>query len=59
MILLLSVIAARPTIMLFTLGLVYVSSGPLGYAYRFKQNRRKPILEETGEQEVLSGKNRT
>jgi CDP-diacylglycerol--serine O-phosphatidyltransferase len=59
MILLLSVIAARPTIMLFTLGLIYVSSGPLGYAYRFKQNRKKPILEETGEQEVLSGKNRT
>ena len=54
--LLLSVIAARPAIMLFTLGLVYVSSGPLGYVHRFYQTRKQPLSENTGEQEALSGK---
>jgi CDP-diacylglycerol--serine O-phosphatidyltransferase len=56
MILLLSVIVAQPTVMLFTLGLVYASSGPLGYVHRFYQSRRQPVLENTEEQEVLSGK---
>ena len=55
-ILLLSVIAARPATMLFTLGLVYVSSGPFGYLYRFYQNRKQPVTEEAGEPEVLRGK---
>jgi CDP-diacylglycerol--serine O-phosphatidyltransferase len=56
MILLLSVIAARPTIMLFTLGLVYTSSGPLGYVHRIYQGRKEPVSEDTGEQEVPSVK---
>ncbi len=55
MILLLSVIAARPSIMLFTLGLVYVSSGPVGYVYRFHQSQRQPLSENREEQEVLGG----
>lgn len=56
MILLFSVIAAQPTIMLFTLGLVYVSSGPLGYVYKFYQSRTQPVSEDAAEQEVFNGK---
>ncbi len=55
-ILLFSVIAARPTVMLFTLGFVYVTSGPLGYVLRLYQSRTRPILEDSEEREVLSGK---
>jgi CDP-diacylglycerol--serine O-phosphatidyltransferase len=55
-ILLLSVITARPAIMLFTLGLVYVSSGPVGYVYRFHQSHRQPLSENREEQKVLGGK---
>jgi CDP-diacylglycerol--serine O-phosphatidyltransferase len=56
MILLFSVIAARPTIMLFTLGLVYVSSGPVGYVHRFYQVRRQPTSDDAPEQELFSRK---
>ncbi len=56
-ILLLSVIAAQPAIMLFTLGLVYVSSGPLGYAHGLVW--RQPISEDAGGQEPLSSKKGT
>ncbi len=59
MILLFSVIAAQPSIMLFTLGLVYVSSGPLGYAFKFYQSRRHPLSESAGEQEGLRSKKGT
>jgi CDP-diacylglycerol--serine O-phosphatidyltransferase len=56
MILLLSVIAVQPTVMLFTLGLVYASSGPLGYVHGFYQSRRQPVLENTEEQAMFNGK---
>ncbi|MGD8371100.1 MAG: CDP-diacylglycerol--serine O-phosphatidyltransferase [Syntrophobacterales bacterium] len=56
-ILLLSVIAAQPAIMLFTLGLVYVSSGPFAYAHGLV--RRQPISEDAGDQEPLSSKKGT
>jgi CDP-diacylglycerol--serine O-phosphatidyltransferase len=56
-ILLLSVIAAQPAIMLFTLGLVYVSSGPLGYPHGLVW--RQPISEDAGGQEPLSSKKGT
>lgn len=59
MILLFSVIAAQPAIMLFTLGLVYVSSGPLGYAFKLYPSRRQPISEDAADQEVLSSKKGT
>jgi len=58
-ILLLSVIAAQPAIMLFTLGLVYVSSGPFGYAHGLVQSRRQPIVKDAGDQEALSSKKGT
>ncbi|MBW2721490.1 MAG: CDP-diacylglycerol--serine O-phosphatidyltransferase [Deltaproteobacteria bacterium] len=38
-VLLLSVVTAQPSIMLFTLGLVYVSSGPLGYAHKLMKSQ--------------------
>lgn len=55
-VLLFSVIAAQPSIMLFTLGLVYVSLGPIGYVHRFLQSRSKSIPEEAGNQEMPSSK---
>ena len=58
MILLLSVIAAQPAIMLFTLGLVYVTSGPLGYALGLRQSLRQPISENSGDQEAIGSKKR-
>ena len=58
MILLLSVIAAQPAIMLFTLGLVYVSSGPLGYAHGFLKSQRQPISEDAGDQKAMGSKKR-
>jgi CDP-diacylglycerol--serine O-phosphatidyltransferase len=59
-ILLLSVIAAQPSIMLFTLGLVFVSSGPFGYAHGFLQSRRQPVEQKTNsQQEMVTGKNGT
>jgi CDP-diacylglycerol--serine O-phosphatidyltransferase len=45
-ILLFSVIAAQPSIMLFTLAFVYVTSGPVGYVRRHLKTRRKPIPDE-------------
>ena len=54
-VLLFSVIAAQPSIMLFTLGLVYVSSGPAGYMLKFMQSRSEAIPEEAREQEMPSG----
>lgn len=56
MILLFSVIAAQPSIMLFTFGLVYVSSGPIGYGYKLLQKHRQPAVEEAGKKEMSSGK---
>jgi CDP-diacylglycerol--serine O-phosphatidyltransferase len=56
-ILLLSVIAAQPAIMLFTLGFVYVSSGPLGYAHGLVQ--RQSIQKDGGDQEPLGSKKGT
>ena len=53
-ILLFSVIAVQPSIMLFTFGLVYVSSGPIAYAVKFLRNRRGSITEETLDQEIPS-----
>jgi hypothetical protein len=38
------------------MGFVYVTSGPLGYVLRFYQSRTQPILEDSEEREVLSGK---
>jgi CDP-diacylglycerol--serine O-phosphatidyltransferase len=58
-ILLFSVIAAQPSIMLFTLGLVYVSSGPLGYAQKLYLSRRQPSAEDTDDQEALGSKKGT
>jgi CDP-diacylglycerol--serine O-phosphatidyltransferase len=45
-ILLFSVIAARPAIMLFTLTFLYVGSGPTGYARRIYTKRTQPLPEE-------------
>ena len=59
-ILLLSVIAAQPSIMLFTLGLVFVSSGPFGYAHGYLQSRRQPVEQKTDSQkEMVKSKNGT
>ncbi len=58
-ILLFSVVVAQPSIMLFTLGLVYVSSGPLGYAYGLLQSRRQPVEEQTDSQEMVKSRNGT
>lgn len=48
-ILLFSVIAVQPSIMLFTLAVIYVSSGPVGYARRMLKShlRMPPKPEET------------
>ena len=51
-VLLFSVIAAQPSIMLFTFGLVYVSSGPIGYIVRFLRNRRQTVTDEALNQEA-------
>jgi len=56
-ILLFSVVAVQPSIMLFTFGLVYVSSGPIGYAFRFLQSRKESVIGDGYSQEVISGKN--
>lgn len=58
-ILLLSVVVAHPSIMLFTLGFVYVSSGPLGYAHDLLQSRRQPVEQQTDSQEMVKSKNGT
>jgi CDP-diacylglycerol--serine O-phosphatidyltransferase len=58
MILLFSVIAAQPAIMLFTFGLVYVSSGPVGYCYKWLQSRGEAVTEKGAEQEMAGGKER-
>jgi len=58
-ILLLSVVAAQPSIMLFTLGFVYVSSGPFGYAHSSLQSRRQPVEQQTDSQEMVKSKNGT
>lgn len=58
-ILLLSVVAAQPSIMLFTLGFVYVSSGPFGYAHGLLQSRRQPVEQQTDSQEMVKSKNGT
>ena len=55
-VLLFSVIAVQPSIMLFTFGLVYVSSGPIGYVFRFLRSRRESITEEAHNQEMSSSK---
>ena len=55
-VLLFSVVAAQPSIMLFTLGLVYVSSGPAGYMLKFFQSSSESIPEEATKQEMPSGK---
>ena len=59
MILLFSVVAAQPSIMLFTLGLVYVSSGPIGYAHKLLQSHKQPSSEVANDQEMLASKNGT
>ena len=56
-VLLFSVIAVQPSIMLFTFGLVYVSSGPVGYVFRFLRSRRESGTEEVHNQEMTSSKN--
>ena len=56
MILLFSVIAVQPSIMLFTFALVYVSSGPIGYIFRLLRSRRESVSEEAHNQEMPSGK---
>ena len=43
-IILLIVIVARPEIMLFIIGMVYLASGPVGYMFK---RRRKPVEEES------------
>lgn len=58
-ILLFSVIAAQPSIMLFTFGLVYVSSGLIGYAFRFLRSRVESVTGEALNREVTSGKKRS
>jgi CDP-diacylglycerol--serine O-phosphatidyltransferase len=58
-ILLLSVVVAQPSIMLFTMGFVYVSSGPLGYAHDLLQSRRQPVEQQTDTQEMVKSKNGT
>ena len=55
-VLLFSVIAVQPSIMLFTFGLVYVSSGPIGYVFRFFRSSRESITEEAQNQEMSSSK---
>ena len=57
--LLFSVIAAQPAIMLFTMALVYVSSGPLGYALKVFQNPKQTVSEEGVEHGLFSTKNGT
>ena len=57
-ILLFSVIAAQPSIMLFTFALVYVSSGPIGYVFRLLRNRTESVTEESPNQEMGSLKKR-
>lgn len=57
-VLLFSVIAAQPSIMLFTFGVVYVSSGPVGYIFRLLRNRRESVTEESPNQEMGSLKKR-
>ena len=57
--LLFSVIAAQPAIMLFTMALVYVSSGPLGYALKVFQNPKQTVSEEGIEHGLFSTKNGT
>ncbi len=47
-ILLLIVIVARPEIMLFTIGMVYLVSGPVGYLFQRKQRRSEEALESDG-----------
>jgi len=59
MVLLFSVIAAQPSIMLFTLGLVYVCSGPMGYAHKLMQSRKQPTSEEANNQKMAGSKNGT
>lgn len=58
-ILLFSVIAAQPSIMLFTLGLVYVSSGPVGYAHRLMQSSKQPTSVAAKDQEMVGSENGT
>jgi CDP-diacylglycerol--serine O-phosphatidyltransferase len=59
-ILVLSVIAAQPSIMLFTLGFVFVSSGPFGYARSLLQRRRQAAEQQTDSQEeMVKSKNGT
>jgi CDP-diacylglycerol--serine O-phosphatidyltransferase len=55
-VLLFSVIAVQPSIMLFTFGLVYVSSGPIGYVFRLLRNRGASSTKEAHNQEMLSVK---
>lgn len=55
-VLLFSVIAAQPSIMLFTFGLVYVSSGPIGYLIRLLRSRRESVAEEALSQEAPTSK---
>jgi CDP-diacylglycerol--serine O-phosphatidyltransferase len=57
-VLLFSVIAAQPSIMLFTFGVVYVSSGPIGYIVRLLRNRRESVSEESPTQEMPGLKKR-
>jgi CDP-diacylglycerol--serine O-phosphatidyltransferase len=57
-ILLFSVIAVQPSIMLFTFALVYVSSGPIGYVFRLLRNRRESVTEESPKQEIHALKKR-
>jgi CDP-diacylglycerol--serine O-phosphatidyltransferase len=58
-ILLFSVIVAQPSIMLFTLGLVYVSSGPVGYAHRLMRSSKQPTSVAANDQERVGSKNGT
>ena len=55
-VLLFSVIATQPSIMLFTLGLVYVSSGPVGYVVGSLRNRRESVTEEAHNQKMANVK---
>jgi CDP-diacylglycerol--serine O-phosphatidyltransferase len=58
-ILLFSIIAVQPSIMLFTLMLVYVGSGPVGYARRKLKVRKHPRPGEGTSQELFSTEKRT
>ena len=58
-ILLFSIIAVQPAIMLFTLMLVYVGSGPVEYARRVLKVRKHPLTREKASQELLNREERT